>query len=428
MNEDIITATMATTVARTADVVPQPTRLQRLARRILLERMQRLEHGSLEVHEAGGTHRFGRRDPGGLHARIEVLHPQFWADAAFGGTTHAGEAYIHGLWRCSDLTALVRIMVANRAVLEAVDGAATRLADLGRRLAHWLNRNSRAGSRRNIAAHYDLGNDFFALFLDPTMNYSCGIFETPEASMEQASITKMEAICRKLDLGPDDHLVEIGTGWGGLAIHAARHYGCRVTTTTISREQHALAAERIRAAGLEDRIELLLKDYRDLEGQYDKLVSVEMIEAVGHQYLDTYFRTCSRLLKPDGLMLIQAITIRDELYPAALKSVDFIQRFVFPGGFLPAISAMSASLARSTDLQLLHLQDIGLHYATTLRKWRERFFASLESVRALGYPDSFIRLWEYYLCYCEGGFLERNIGTVQMLLAKPGNRRPSLGY
>ena len=428
MNEEIIPAAMAPTVAHKAGAVSAPTRMQRLARRLLLERMQRLQHGSLEVHEAGGTHRFGRREPGGLHARIEVLHPQFWADAAFGGTTNAGEAYIHGLWRCDDLTALVRIMVANRDVLEAVDGTATRLAGLGRRLAHWLNRNSREGSRRNISAHYDLGNDLFALFLDPTMNYSCGIFETPEASMEQASIAKMDAVCRKLDLGPGDHLVEIGTGWGGLAIHAARHYGCRVTTTTISREQHALAAERVRAAGLEDRIELLLKDYRDLEGQYDKLVSVEMIEAVGHQYLDTYFRSCSRLLKPDGLMLIQAITIRDELYTAALKSVDFIQRFVFPGGFLPAVSAMTSSLARSTDLQLLHLQDIGLHYAWTLRKWRERFFANLEAVRALGYPDSFIRLWEYYLCYCEGGFLERNIGTVQMLLAKPGNRRPSPGY
>ena len=363
-----------------------------------------------------------------MRARIEVLHPQFWADAVFGGTTGAGEAYIHGLWKCDDLTALVRIMVSNRHVLEDVDGGATRLAALGRRIGHWLNRNSRDGSRRNISAHYDLGNDFFRLFLDPTMNYSCGIFESPDATMEQASIAKMEAICRKLDLRAGDHLLEIGTGWGGLAIHAASKYGCRVTTTTISREQHGLAAERIRAAGLQDRIELLLCDYRDLQGTYDKLVSVEMIEAVGHQYLDTYFQTCSRLLKPDGLMLLQGITIRDELYERALKTVDFIQRFVFPGGFIPSVAAMSASLARSTDLQLLHLQDIGLHYATTLNRWRTRFFANVEAVRALGYPDSFIRLWEYYLCYCEGGFRERNIGTVQMLLAKPRNRRASLGY
>src|SRR5690606_1373140 len=290
------------------------------------------------------------------------------------------------------------------------------------------NRNSRDGSRRNIQAHYDLGNDFFALFLDPTMNYSCGIFESAEATMEQASIAKMDAICRKLDLQPGDHLLEIGTGWGALAIHAARHFGCRVTTTTISREQHALAAARIREAGLGDRIELLRRDYRDLEGRYDKLVSVEMIEAVGHRFLDTYFRRCSSLLKDDGLMLLQAITIRDEHYAQALKSVDFIQRFVFPGGFIPSVAAMSASMARTTDMQLLHLQDIGLHYATTLRRWRQRFFDNVAAVRALGYPDSFVRLWEFYLCYCEGAFLERNIGNVQMLLAKPRSRRASLAW
>ena len=424
--ESIIPAGMAAETETRRDA---PSRMQRFARRQLVARMARLARGYLEVHDGEGMLRFGNdRDGSGLRARIEVLHPQFWADAVFGGSTGAGEAYIHGLWRCDDLTALVRIMVANRHVLEEVDGAATRLAGLGRRVGHWLNRNSRAGSRRNISAHYDLGNDLFALFLDPTMNYSCGVFEHAGATMEQASIAKMDAACRKLALQPGDHLLEIGTGWGGLAIHAASRYGCRVTTTTISKEQHALAVERVRAAGLEDRVELLLCDYRDLDGQYDKLVSIEMIEAVGHQYLDTYFARCSGLLKADGLMLIQAITIRDELYENALKSVDFIQRFIFPGGFLPSVSAMTASLARRTDLQMLHLQDIGLHYATTLRSWRERFFANVEAVRALGYPESFIRMWEYYLCYCEGAFLERNIGTVQMLLAKPGNRRSSLGY
>jgi cyclopropane-fatty-acyl-phospholipid synthase len=429
MSEEIIAASTAAELPTAHAGALQPTRLQSLARRMLLERMARLEHGLLEVHDAEGTLRFGSApEDGGLRARIEVLHPQFWADAVFGGTTSAGEAYIHGLWKCDDLTALVRIMVVNRHVLESVDGGATWIANAARRIGHWLNRNSRSGSRRNISAHYDLGNDFFALFLDPTMNYSCGIFDSPGATMEQASIAKMDAACRKLDLKPGDHLLEIGTGWGGLALHAASHYGCRVTTTTISREQHALASERVRAAGLEDRVELLLCDYRDLTGRYDKLVSIEMIEAVGHEYLDTYFAHCSRLLKPDGLMLVQGITIRDELYEDALKSVDFIQKFIFPGGFLPSVSAMTASLARRTDLQMLHLQDIGLHYATTLNRWRERFFARLEDVRALGYPDSFIRMWEFYLCYCEGAFLERNIGTVQMLLAKPFNRRMSLAY
>ena len=430
MREDLIPARLDKTEIETEiDTPARANRLQRFARRQLLQRMARLEQGALEVHDADGTYRFGHTSaPAELRAHIEVLHPQFWADAVFGGTASAGEAYIHGLWKSDDLTALVRIMVANRHVLEDVDGGATRFAELGRRIGHWLNRNSRTGSRRNISAHYDLGNDFFQLFLDPTMNYSCGIFESENASMEQASIAKMDAICRKLDLQPSDHLLEIGTGWGGLAIHAASRYGCRVTTTTISREQHALAVERVRAAGLEHRVELLCSDYRDLEGSYDKLVSVEMIEAVGHRYLDTYFRNCSELLKPDGLMLLQAITIRDELYAQALKAVDFIQRFVFPGGFLPSVAAMSASLSRTTDLQMLHLQDIGLHYATTLNRWRKQFFTNIEAVRALGYSDSFIRLWEFYLCYCEGAFLERNTGTVQLLLAKPRNRRLSLGY
>jgi len=423
MRENIVPAQLA---PRDSD---RPTALQRIARNLMLERLSGIDQGSLEVVESGEIHRFGgtgqRAD---LAARVEVLHPQFWADAVFGGSTGAGEAYIHGLWRCNDLTALVRMFVANREVLEGVDGGTSFLTELGRRAGHWVNRNSKAGSRRNIQAHYDLGNDMFRLFLDPTMNYSCGIFEHEGATMEEASVAKMDALCRKLDLRPTDHLVEIGTGWGGLAIHAATRYGCRVTTTTISREQHALAAERVRAAGLQDRVTLLLEDYRDLTGTYDKLVSVEMIEAVGHHYLDQYFATCSSLLKPDGLMALQAITIADAHYEDALKSVDFIKRFVFPGSFIPSVSAMTGSVARSTDMKLVHLQDIGPHYATTLAKWRERFFDNAAAVRALGYPESFLRLWEFYLCYCEGGFLERHIGDVQMVLAKPGNRRAVLGY
>jgi len=260
------------------------------------------------------------------------------------------------------------------------------------------------------------------------MNYSCGIFADESVEMEQASLAKMDAICRKLQLGPGDHLLEIGTGWGGLAIHAAACYGCRVTTTTISRRQHALAAERVAVAGLQDRVTLLLSDYRDLRGRFDKLVSVEMIEAVGHQYLDTYFAKCSELLRPEGMMLLQAITIRDQLYAEAVKSVDFIKRYIFPGAFLPSVSAICDSVARATDMRLFHLQDIGPHYATTLRKWRERFSENAAEIRALGYPESFMRMWEFYLGYCEGGFLERNIGDVHMLFTKPSNRRATLGY
>jgi cyclopropane-fatty-acyl-phospholipid synthase len=299
----------------------------------------------------------------------------------------------------------------------------TRLKAPLNRVLHWLSRNTRKGSRRNIGAHYDLGNDLFELFLDPTMMYSCAYYQSPHASLEEASVAKLDRICQKLELKSDDHLLEIGTGWGGFAIHAAKHYGCRVTTTTISRQQFELARERACQQGVEDRITFLFEDYRDLEGQYDKLVSIEMIEAIGHQYLDTYFEKCSSLLKPDGMMLLQAITIADQRYKSALNEVDYIKKFIFPGGFLPSVSAMSRSIARVSDMKMFHMDDIGPHYARTLADWRQRFFDRLEDVRKKGYSDAFIRMWEYYLCYCEGGFLERDIGTVQMLLTKPGVRR-----
>ena len=258
------------------------------------------------------------------------------------------------------------------------------------------------------------------------MAYSCGIFENADSSLHDASLAKFDAACSKLDLRPGRHLLEIGTGWGGLAIHAAAKYGCRVTTTTISREQYELATERVARAGLQDRITLLLEDYRDLRGEYDALVSIEMIEAVGHQFLDTYFERCSNLLKADGAMLLQAITIRDQFYDQARRSVDFIKRFIFPGSFIPSVTAITASLERATDFKLFHLEDIGPHYARTLKLWRERFMARQNEVRALGFPEGFVRMWEYYLCYCEGGFQERQLGDVQMLLTKPQSRRVPL--
>jgi cyclopropane-fatty-acyl-phospholipid synthase len=286
-----------------------------------------------------------------------------------------------------------------------------------------VNRNTLKGSRRNIGAHYDLGNELFELFLDETMMYSCGIFERPESSLKEASEAKLERICRKLQLKASDHVIEIGTGWGGFAIYAAKHFGCRVTTTTISQQQYDYALQRVREAGLEDRITLLFRDYRELEGQFDKLVSIEMIEAVGHEHFDTYFRKCSELLKADGMMLLQSITIADQRYPIAKKSIDFIQRYIFPGGCLPSVAALSDSVARKTDMRIYDLEDIGVHYATTLRIWRERFFARLEEVHRLGYPERFIRMWNYYLSYCEGGFRQQAIGTVQLLLTKPRSLR-----
>ncbi|MGA1375547.1 MAG: class I SAM-dependent methyltransferase [Steroidobacteraceae bacterium] len=410
--------------------VERASPLAALGRRLLLAQFAALHDGELTLIEWDGTrHRFGKRTSRlDLSVTLHIDHPQLYADAAFGGTVGAGEAYIRGLWRCDDLTGLVRIFVANREVMNGMDSRWALVSRPVLKIFHFLNRNSKAGSARNISAHYDLGNALYELMLDPTMAYSCGIFEHENATLEQASIAKFEAICRKLQLQASDQVVEIGTGWGGLAIHAASKYGCHVTTTTISREQHDYAKEKIERAGLSDRITLLLEDYRELKGRYDKAISIEMIEAVGANYLDTYLAKCSSLLAPHGAMLLQAITIQDQFYEQARKSVDYIQRFIFPGSFIPSVEAISRSLTRATDLKIFNLEDIGPHYARTLREWRRNFFDHLPKVRALGYPDSFIRLWEFYLCYCEGGYAERQLGDVQLLLTKPDCRLPPIAY
>ena len=397
--------------------------LAAFGRRALLGELARITEGRLAIIDDGTRHEFGRPAADGLRATIEVRDPLFWADTAFGGSVGAGESYIRGDWSCEDLTSLMRLMVRNRDALNRVDSGLARLSAPLRRLLHWLNRNTRTGSQRNISAHYDLGNDFFQLMLDETMAYSCAIYASPAATLHEAQLLKFDTVCRTLDLKPGQRLLEIGTGWGGLALHAARHYGCHVSTTTISAEQHAYAREAIRRAGLEDSITLLKQDYRDLTGTYDRVVSIEMIEAVGHRYLDDYFAACSSLLEPDGALLVQAITIQDQFYEQSLRAVDFIQRFVFPGGFVPSVAAMLDSVRRATDLKLFHLADIGPHYATTLADWRRNFHAQLGAVRAFGYPDNFVRLWDYYLSYCEGGFIERQLGDVQMLFTKPGCRR-----
>jgi cyclopropane-fatty-acyl-phospholipid synthase len=282
-----------------------------------------------------------------------------------------------------------------------------------------MHKGTRKGSRVNIAAHYDLGNDFYALFLDETLTYSCGIFEREESTLKDASIAKYDRICRKLELSSGDHVLEIGTGWGGFAIYAAQNYGCRITSTTISQQQHELAKKRIEKAGLSDQITLLFKDYRDLEGKYDKVVSIEMIEAVGHHFFDAFFRLCSERLKEDGMMLLQAITITDRVFDRHKDSVDFIKRYIFPGSCIPSIAAMSHAVAKVTDLKIDHLEDITPHYARTLRAWRRRFFENVEQVKALGFSDAFIRMWEFYLCYCEAGFQERYLGDIQIRLIKP---------
>jgi cyclopropane-fatty-acyl-phospholipid synthase len=413
--------------AHTARDADRPSLLGRVARALLLSQLKKLRHGRLHLVDGDARESFGAiSDLGPFEVTLRVHDFRFYGDAVFAGTTGAGEAYMQGYWDCDDLTALVRLMVVNRDLMNSVDSGLSRVSAPLFMLAHWLNRNTAQGSRRNIARHYDLGNRFFELFLDETMAYSCGIFAAPDATLHAASVAKFDAVCSKLALIPGQHVLEIGTGWGGLAIHAAREYGCRVTTTTISRQQYELARDRVAQAGLQDRICVLLEDYRDLSGQFDALMSVEMVEAVGDQYLDAYFRQCARLLRPDGAMLLQAITIRDQFYEQALKSVDFIKRFIFPGSFIPSIRTLVNSVASSTDLKLFHLEDIGPHYARTLKQWRERLLAHQGQIRAQGFPDSFRRMWEYYLCYCEGGFEERQLGDVQMLLIKPRSRRASL--
>ena len=415
------------TLAATAIPAEQPSfrQLDRLGRKIVLNKLSAIGDGGMTLSDRFGRFEFGdASDP--LHASVTVSDTRFYGAIAFGGAVGAAEAYIRGYWSCDDLTKTVQLLLKNRDVLDGMDHGMARLARPLRKALHFVNRNTRKGSRRNIAAHYDLGNDFFSLWLDPTMMYSSAVFEREDMSLEEASEAKLDRICRKLELSEDDHVLEIGTGWGGFAEYAARHYGCRVTTTTISREQYEFAKQRIETAGLSDRVELLLEDYRDLEGEYDKLVSIEMIEAVGHEYMDTYFDQCARLLRKDGMMLLQAITIADQRYQTALKSVDFIQRYIFPGGFLPSMTAMLDSVTRSTDMRIYHLEDIGEHYAETLKHWREAFARNLNRIWSMNYGEEFLRMWHYYYCYCEGAFRERAIGNVQVLFVKPGSRRDPL--
>jgi len=399
-------------------------RVDRFFRKRVFERLQGvITRGQLKIEDSIGSLQLGAGEE--PLAEVRVHDMRFWRLMATGGSVGAAEAYMAALWDSPDLVAVIQVLARNREALNAMDEGGARLSGVLLSIWHRFNRNSLKGSRRNIAAHYDLGNDFFAAWLDSSMMYSSGIYLSPDDSLEQAQINKLDRICQRLNLRPDDHLVEIGTGWGGLAIHAARHYGCRVTTTTISQEQHDFARSAIRAAGLSDRIDLRLDDYRDLEGRFDKLVSIEMIEAVGHDYLDTYLARIDQLIKPDGLALIQAITIEDFRYAKALKSVDFIKRYVFPGSFIPSVSAVAQSMARATRLGLVELVDFGASYARTLKDWRERFEAAWERIEPMGFDDVFRRRWRFYLAYCEGGFRERAISDIHLLMAGPDFRPDS---
>jgi cyclopropane-fatty-acyl-phospholipid synthase len=398
----------------------EPGALDRALRARLIERLRPLRHGRIVIEDACGRVSLGRASETGIHVHVRVDDPALYRALATRGAVGAGESYIRGHWRCDDLVGLMRLLVCNRDLLDGLERGSARIGGWLLRAWSALNPNTRRGSREHIAAHYDLGNEFFALFLSPDLMYSAALWTDDDDTLEAASTRKLDAICTALELSPHDAVVEIGTGWGGFALHAARRYGCHVTTTTISREQHALASERVAAAGLGDRITLLLEDYRDLKGRYDKVVSIEMIEAVGARYLETYFAKVGALLKPRGLALLQAITIEDHRYEQALREVDYIKRYVFPGAFIPSVSAMLEAKRRVTDLNLVHLNDFGPSYARTLEVWRKRFLAQRGEVRRLGFDDQFIRLWEFYFAYCEAGFRERSIGVAHLKFAKAG--------
>jgi cyclopropane-fatty-acyl-phospholipid synthase len=374
--------------------------------------------GRIEVIEAGRRRGFGPEDAD-LRATVTINDPAAWRGPLH-GSLGLGEGYMNGLWETDDLVSLIRIAARELGTLDGLRGAIAKPRALLHRARRLVPENTRTGARRNISAHYDLGNDLFAAFLDERMMYSCAYFPSPGASLEQAQVAKLDRICTQLRLGPGNHLLEIGTGWGGLAVHAAHGYGCRVTTTTISREQHALATQRVRDAGLEDRVTVLLEDYRDLRGSYDRLVSIEMIEAVGWQYFDDFFRRCDELLSLDGLMLLQAITIENEIYEVEKGSRSFANTHVFPGGCLPSKETIADCLARVTSMREVWVDDITAHYPLTLAAWRERFLGAWDRLRPRGYDERFRRLWDFYLSSSEAGFRERRIGDVQALFAKPG--------
>jgi cyclopropane-fatty-acyl-phospholipid synthase len=400
--------------------------LEDACRRTVCAVLAGLRRGSLEITGPGLEPL--RLGDGGPPASLRVLDPAFWPAAALGGSVGVGEAYTEGLWTSDDLPGLIALFARNRALSDRLDGGWASLSAPLRRLAHAWHRNTRRGARANIAAHYDLGNDFFAQVLDPTLSYSACWYERPESTLAQAAVAKLDRVCRQLGLAPGQHLVEIGTGWGGLAIHAARHYGVRVTTTTISAAQRQLAEERMREAGLADRIRVLGDDYRDLPGRLagdpaDRVVSIEMVEAIGHQQYPGYFAVIRDLLKEDGAALLQAITIPDARFARAAREVDFIKRWIFPGSCIPSLAALLDANARAGGLDLVRQEDFGLHYARTLADWRRRLLANRAAILAQGRSPAFLRQFEFYFAYCEGGFAERAIGVSHLLFARPGWRQ-----
>lgn len=412
-------------INNTQQLADQSSRFDQFIKSQLFKQLGKIKNAHLHIQDSDGHYDFGDVTSV-LKANIVVHDKDFYKAIALQGSIGAAEQYMMNHWDSHNLTDLIRLFVRNQDILDGLEGGSAWLKNNLLKIMHYFNKNSKKGSKKNIAEHYDLGNDLFQLFLDKHMMYSSAIYQNQDDSLEQASEYKLKTICEKLELTANDHVIEIGTGWGGLAVYMAKNYGCKVTTTTISTEQHDYALKRINEEGLEDKITLLKEDYRNLSGQYNKLVSIEMIEAVGHHYLPTYLKKCNELLTDDGIALIQAITIEDHRYQQALKSVDFIKKYIFPGSFIPSIGEILKVNAESTTMKLFNLEDFGKSYAYTLNAWNRRFKKQLKKADELGYNHTFQRMWEFYFCYCEGGFLENSISVVHMVMTKPRTHKKSL--
>jgi cyclopropane-fatty-acyl-phospholipid synthase len=390
--------------------------------KIVFSKLNKISIGSLSLQDGKSRYTFGDQKNKKLHAEICVHDPKFYRFIVFGGSIGSSEAFMSGYWSSPNLTNVIRLFAVNAHLTDELESKFNFLIRPFFRVIHYLNKNSQRNSKRNISAHYDLSNKFFKLFLDVTMMYSSAIFKTSNQTLKAASLNKLNIICQKLNLKPTDHVVEIGSGWGGFAIFAAENYGCKVTTTTISQQQYSYTRNLINKKKLEKKITLLFEDYRNLEGRYDKLVSIEMIEAVGHHYYHEYFKKINSLLKPDGIALIQAITIRDQRYSQALQNVDFIQKYIFPGSCIPSIEIIQKNLTKETDMIISDLENINHHYAKTLNLWQKAFNKNHNKIIKLGFDERFIRMWNFYFSYCEGGFAERVINDFHILMSKPLNR------
>ena len=413
-----------------AEKIKTPTKatiLTSVFKKGLKKKLNNLIDGHIKVEDGNEKFYFGDVDSD-LSVNVEIHSQEFYVMTGSGGALGIAEAYILGYWSADDVVLLMRILLKNRSILVSLNNGVAKLLSPINKLIHRSRQNTLKGSKENILAHYDLSNDFYKLWLDPTMTYSCAYFNNFDMNLEDASIEKLDRICRKLNLSDKDDVLEIGTGWGSFSIHAAKNYGCNITTTTISDAQYEYARSRVVEEGLESKISVINKDYRKIDGQYDKIVSIEMIEAVGHEFIPEYFKKISSLLKPNGLMALQGITYNDQNFDTYKDSVDFIKKYIFPGSCLISVSQIIHVIKDKTDLSMIDMEDITRHYAETLNRWRKKFMDVLPEVREMGYSELFINMWEFYFLYCEAGFLERNIGDVQLVFAKSGARDIEVEY